>query len=358
MDLREKILRIVCSYYKIDYKDYASSIFCFYNEETMSNPPMVKEQMGNYDLYNISKNFLLFFVDYSRTYTTNLMLDSSNRGIFRDITDSHHLSRLHRHHYFELVYVIDGQLDLIIEKKHHRFSAGDACIINSNVRHVEEYTSDFSAIYLSMKSEFLDTIPISQKTGNAPTELLNFLNRNRLTTEDIDYLNFTAVFQSDDHVLCRINKTILLLIEEMLYQEDGFMTITRQYIHRLFLYFQDPALYLRSNIRLHQTEGQGIFEQILNYIYTHKHKITREELGDALGYNGNYLSQIFKKHTRQTLAEYTRNVCLAEAANLLLNTQMNISDIIQALGFENKTAFYSQFKRKYHMTPNEYRHSR
>ena len=39
----------------------------------------------------------------------------------------------------------------------------------------------------------------------------------------------------------------------------------------------------------------------------------------------------------------------------LKNTSLSISEIESEAGFQNETYFYKQFRRKYGMTPNEYR---
>ena len=357
MDFREKLLRFICEYYRISFQDYDTSVIQICSEEDLANQPMSREHGESYDLYNLNSDFLLFLTDYSKTYTSVLISDFATDLFNRDLTSPLTLSTLHRHQYFELVYVIDGQLDLMIEKVHHRLFSHSACIINPNVRHVEEYTSDFSALYLSMKPEFFYTLTNMHRPLLVSGELQDFFSRNLTDTEDIDYLNFTPVFQNGDKNCERIEKLIFRFLEELLLREAGSAGICRLYIARMFTYFQDPSLYLCANTHFQPLQGKTLFERTVNYLYKHKRKVTREELGKELHYNGNYISHVFQKHTGQTLAEYTRNMCLTEAANLLLNTEMNISEIIHRLGFENKTAFYKQFKKKYHMTPNEYRRS-
>lgn len=357
MTFRQKLLEFICRYFQIPFEEYASKKINVYNEKDLTRQPVSREKGEFYDLYNISNNFMLFFIDYSNSYTSQLIIDPVTRIFSIEATGPLTLSTLHRHQYFELVYVIEGRLDLMIEKAHHRLYPHNACIINTNARHVEEYTTDYSALYISVKPDFLGTLNAFQNIGKSAGELLNFFKRNQTNTEDIDYLNFTPVFHDGTDASIHIEELILRLLSEMLLHETGYVEISQQYINRLFTYFQDPTLYFCSSTHFQQISSQTLFDRTLEYLCTHKKKITREELGEALHYNGNYISHVFQKHTGQTLAEYTRNICLTEAANLLLNTTLNISEIIQQLGFENKTAFYQQFKKKYHMTPNEYRHS-
>lgn len=62
-----------------------------------------------------------------------------------------------------------------------------------------------------------------------------------------------------------------------------------------------------------------------------------------------------KKHTGCTLKHYCHKIQMQEAARLLSSTRLPISQIAYSLGYENKTQFYRNFKREFHMTPAEYR---
>ena len=55
------------------------------------------------------------------------------------------------------------------------------------------------------------------------------------------------------------------------------------------------------------------------------------------------------------LFDYGMTFCLKKAEDYLANTKEPVSDIAARLGFSNRTHFYTLFKKKYGMTPNEYR---
>ena len=94
---------------------------------------------------------------------------------------------------------------------------------------------------------------------------------------------------------------------------------------------------------------------MISYIQTHRYKVDRKELSEALHYNGNYIGEVFVSHTGMKLAEYIRSSCLQEAAGLLLNTEMSMTEIISSLHYENRTTFYRLFKERYGITPLQYR---
>ena len=45
---------------------------------------------------------------------------------------------------------------------------------------------------------------------------------------------------------------------------------------------------------------------------------------------------------------------MEHAASMLVDSRFSIAEIMQVLGYNNKTYFYKKFKEIYHMTPQEY----
>ena len=62
-----------------------------------------------------------------------------------------------------------------------------------------------------------------------------------------------------------------------------------------------------------------------------------------------------EKYTGYTLKAYCHKIQMQEAARLLSSTRLPVTQIAYALGYENRTQFYHNFKKEFHMTPAEYR---
>lgn len=56
-----------------------------------------------------------------------------------------------------------------------------------------------------------------------------------------------------------------------------------------------------------------------------------------------------------TCIEYINDYRLNIAANLLLTTRMRITEVAASIGITNLSYFNRIFKKKYHITPKEYR---
>ena len=89
----------------------------------------------------------------------------------------------------------------------------------------------------------------------------------------------------------------------------------------------------------------------LNY----SEKISIKEIADQLYLSPNYLSELFKKHTGKTISEYLTEYRLDKACQLLDHAEYRVGDVSGMVGIHDGRYFSNMFKKKYGMTPTEYR---
>ncbi len=93
----------------------------------------------------------------------------------------------------------------------------------------------------------------------------------------------------------------------------------------------------------------------LAYIEGHYRTAALEELCGELHQKPSQMSKFIKKHTGHTFKELLQTKRLNQAAFLLTTTELPVSDILAAVGYDNSSYFYRVFSRRYGMTPKEYR---
>ena len=69
------------------------------------------------------------------------------------------------------------------------------------------------------------------------------------------------------------------------------------------------------------------------------------------------LLPVFRKVTGFSPIDYLLHVRLSKAAELLLKSEMSISEIAQECGFTDSNYFSRQFKKRYNLSPRDYRNS-
>ena len=84
-------------------------------------------------------------------------------------------------------------------------------------------------------------------------------------------------------------------------------------------------------------------------------KLTLTKISEQLCITPNYLSELFKKHTGQNVSEYIIDYRLEKACQFLKNPQLRIGEVSEKVGINDVRYFSSMFKKKYNLTPTEYR---
>jgi len=62
-----------------------------------------------------------------------------------------------------------------------------------------------------------------------------------------------------------------------------------------------------------------------------------------------------KTMTGMTPGEFIKHIRLKEVANLLVTTNLNVTEIFYRTGFNNQSYFFREFRKRYNCAPNEYR---
>lgn len=94
----------------------------------------------------------------------------------------------------------------------------------------------------------------------------------------------------------------------------------------------------------------------IDYMRGHfKEHIRISELAGEIGITRSYLTHTFKAITRMSPQEYLINIRLENAASQLQNGSDAIRAIAAASGYEDSLAFSKAFKKKYGLSPKQYR---
>lgn len=71
-----------------------------------------------------------------------------------------------------------------------------------------------------------------------------------------------------------------------------------------------------------------------------------------------YASKYIKEKSGETFTDIVTGIKMKKARTLLKNTSMTVENIAGTIGYENVEHFNRTFKKKYKMTPVQFRNSR
>ena len=116
------------------------------------------------------------------------------------------------------------------------------------------------------------------------------------------------------------------------------------------------AYLIRRYGEYYVTEKQnGMRLKILQYIKAHYNDCTLESVAQHFNYSPSYLSRMIRQITGESFSELIQRYRLNMARKLLAETNMQIIQISEELGYRSVSYFNHLFKETYHMTPMEYR---
>ena len=227
---------------------------------------------------------------------------------------------MHQHDFFELMLVLDGEIDVTIESATHTFRKGDACLINLSVRHLENFVNcAWNVASLCFSRETAAEI-IADLSGYSPvTGLCRFLEEG--VHKDAAFRKNYLEFRVQDGVSDVENQTTRLflqaLIRELTQKDPGYSHMSYALILRMLSSLADSDLYRLDSFEIEYSAQDYILEQVKDYLDSLNGSTDFSRLAAALHYNADYLNKVIKAKTGQTLTEYARARRLSRAAKLI-----------------------------------------
>lgn len=354
------------------------------NNKAYSIPAVTpKELLKSYNLdhshliYNNSESSIYQYLEITMPYL--ILYESVNpnndKSVFFEFTEnsknmiystyqnyeSLNNNPLHSHDFYEITYVLSGNLTMQIEDEYVTYTAGDCCLSNKNIHHREIMDRNTEIVLFLLKEEFirnvLDTNYYYDRIGNPHATGTFFYKLFAENTKNPfydakEYIDFRI---KEGGSATSIYEIINQMISEITGVHSGKSHMMKALLCRFIEQMENPDLYA---IQTHWAKLSNE-EQIINKIALAYEKksgmLSHKEIECITGYNSDYVGRIVKKNTGKTLSEYGRAFLLKKVASLLTNTTMGIGEICEELGYSNRNYFNKIFIHAYGITPSEYR---
>ena len=104
------------------------------------------------------------------------------------------------------------------------------------------------------------------------------------------------------------------------------------------------------------TESEKVVNEVKNYIdHNYHRKIKVEDIASGLFLSRGYVRNVFYKKTGMSPKAYLQSVRFDAAYNLLKNTNYTIAEILRSVGYDDQFNFSKLFRKKYGISPSDYR---
>jgi two-component system response regulator YesN len=116
----------------------------------------------------------------------------------------------------------------------------------------------------------------------------------------------------------------------------------------------EVSTWYKENIISNKSEK--VIKKIIAFIETnYNQNINLKTISYEFEMNPVYLGRLFRKYTGKSFTDYINGYRIQSVIDLLENTEFSVTEICKMAGYNNINYFYQKFKKKYNITPLEYR---
>ncbi len=234
-----------------------------------------------------------------------------------------------------LYLVLKNNVDMKVGENKKEYRPGDFLFVNSGTP-IEIWAEDAYVLVIGISDSAFEG------------------NRNEIRLDSGD-----EGFEHDNKAYIQL----LNIVKDLIEAQEKNEVFSSAYIvskwHMLIYTLQAGFCSGKNTDRLQENRFREVpdyFSKILFFIdenYTEPLKL--KDLSDRFYISNSNLSKQFVKYTGVTFLDYLNELRLTKAMPLIMNTDMEISNISDAVGFGNPRSFQQAFQKKYNTRPSRFR---
>ena len=250
------------------------------------------------------------------------------------------LKSWHYHPEIELVYINNGKGKRQVCLHLSNYQEGDLVMIGSNVPHTgftEHFDKDRKEVVIQFNSNFL---------GDSIDKVLEFKNINKL----FELSKRGLVFSGET------KKTIGITMLGLQYETPIQKILTLIKMLNDLSISKDVTILNSENFDSENIQENERIKKVFNYIkLNYKEEVSLNEVSELVFMTPPSFCRYFKSKTNKTFTTFLNEYRINNALKLLAQSELDIKNICFQCGYNNFSHFNRLFKKKFQMTPSEYR---
>lgn len=252
---------------------------------------------------------------------------------------------LHHHDFYEIYYLVSGDVTYVIEGRLTRIMPGDLLLVSPRELHkvnIESNQAPYERYVLWLDQSFVRKLSTTQTDLEAGLNPLSpgYSNLIRLTPEQQHTVRnlMESIFQETDSQSYGSDRMCSALMTQILVQ-----------INRLAqLQADEPDPFIHSS---------PIVSNVVDYVNRHyREKLTLDMLAERFYVSKYHLSHEFQKHMGTGIYKYIQKKRLQIARQLLAEGE-SPTNVSTLCGFGDYPGFYRAFTSEYGVSPKTFVHS-
>jgi len=255
---------------------------------------------------------------------------------------------VHKHDHVEFFYQLEKNSGYSVDGKEVLMQPGDILLVNLRVPHAV-ISSDQGAkhFHLAGRPEFFEkALHMLQERKVGAELLLDMMWENGQTP------GYTH-FQLQE---CRFLDNLIENLAIAVSENQGTDSLSQYTMGIILLYLSSKMEHVTKDTS--RTYKDTIVTETLRYIDSQYRTANLSQIAEEYHQPLPVLSKMIKQETGLTFRELLMNKRFEKAALLLMETNLPVEKVAVNIGYENQSYFHLQFKKRYGVTPRQYRMQR
>ncbi|WP_221637266.1 helix-turn-helix transcriptional regulator [Paenilisteria rocourtiae] len=252
----------------------------------------------------------------------------------------------HWHKEMELIYVMEGRLNLGVNDVPIQMEQGEIYVINGGDVHYFLASPNSERIVLQFDLAVFQEFSLTEDEGKRLRDL--FLH---VSPSSVNW---------DSDVAQRMAKILQVIHLESSQRKLGYRYVVKAKLYEMLSILERYVPRLMRDSREDATsksqETLEKLQQIFAYVEEHyQETITLQQVADYVGFSSYYFTKLFKRNMGITFMTFVNDYRLSKAKWILLNEETPVTEVAELAGFSSVKTFHHAFKRAMGVSPLKYR---
>lgn len=248
------------------------------------------------------------------------------------------MSHMHYHPYYEVYFLVSGKRKYFFRNKIYTLEQGDIIIIKPNEPH--------------------RAIPLKESNQRYERYILNIdeslFGKIEKYNKDIKKIFHKGIFSLDSERFIDLLSILKNIETEIKEKKSGYKNSVRNRIERIFINLSmcDDNNFNEGDVSKNDLRIQEAIEYI---VANYNKRITLKECADICYMGESNFTKVFHDIVGINFKSYVNSVRIEKACEMLINSNLSISEISETVGFENCSYFANVFKKNLGILPKDFR---
>ena len=249
----------------------------------------------------------------------------------------------HTHDFIEIIYVLAGEAEQIVDGCTYRVRHGDMIFLNYGCAHSFTPTKNYAYINICFSPETVVDSIISRENAFSVLSLTSF--HEMCAESNGGKISFFGKECKE------IEDVLTAMLKEFKEKKASWSVVLECYLNILI-----TKMLRKVEAGIGERELGEMWQKLSEYIETNfDTELTLSSLAQKCFYNPSYFSRVFKEKFKMSPVEYVTRKRLNHALKLLSETELSVDEIGERSGFSDRSNFYRAFSKYVGGKPTDYR---